>query len=154
MRIVSLLPSATEIAVSLGLGPELVAVSHECDHPPTVVDDLPKITSGMDLDGFDPAAIDTAIVEAVNAGRAIYQIDGELLVDLAPDLILTQGICDVCAVDEAEVGRTLKMLPDVLHDVATVTLSGATWEGILHDIIVVGTATAHENHAAAITDLL
>ncbi len=154
MRIVSLLPSATEIVAALGLGDHLVAVSHECDHPPALVDGRPRITSGMDLEGYDPAAIDAAVVDAVEAGDALYRIDGDRLVELAPDLIITQGICDVCAIDDAEVGRTLRMLPDVLPGVATITLSGNTWEGILDDIVAVGAATDRAGHATAIVELL
>ncbi len=98
MRICSLLPSATEIVASLGLGESLVAVSEECDWPPEVRA-LPIVTASridtMRLSGFE---IDRAVREAVGDGRPLYAIDRELLEALEPDLILTQNLCTVCAV--------------------------------------------------------
>jgi iron complex transport system substrate-binding protein len=98
MRICSLLPSATEIVGSLGLADALVAVSEECDWPPQVRG-LPVVTaSRVDTARMSSLEIDRAVREAVGDGRPLYAIDRELLEALAPDLILTQNLCAVCAV--------------------------------------------------------
>ena len=127
MRVVSLLPGATEIICALGAADELVGVSHECDHP-LAVRALPAITRAR----LDPRAVSSEIdrnVRALLADRlAIYEIDVEALAALRPDLIVTQHQCDVCAVSEAEVMaatrdvlgsdvRILSLAPRVLADV-------------------------------------
>lgn len=96
-RIVSLLPSATEIAVALGLGDQLVGRSHECDFPP-VVADLPVCTSTRLEKGLRSAEIDRLVQEIVTQGLSMYEVDAELLRSLKPDIILTQTACAVCAV--------------------------------------------------------
>jgi len=150
VRIVSLLPSATEILCALGLEESLVALSHECDYPESVRG-LPRITSSILPGGLDPAQVDAAVVEAVRGGRALYKIDGTMLEALRPDLIVTQGVCDVCAVGVGTLQETLKFLPDCLPEGArTLTLSGTTFEGILRDIRLTAEATGTEATAAAL----
>ncbi len=150
MKIVSLLPSATEIVCALGLEGNLVAVSHECDYPKGV-ERLPRITSSILPGGLDPQGIDTAVNEAVQAGRALYQIDGDMLAQLAPDLIVTQGVCDVCAVGLGAVEATLKFLPECLPEEAqTLSFSGMNFEGILRDIETLALATRREREAEAL----
>jgi iron complex transport system substrate-binding protein len=139
MRIVSLLPSATEIICELGLFDSLVAVSHECDYPADV-QTLPRITSSIIPHGLEAAHIDAAVVKAVRENKPLYQIDGDMLQQLKPDLIVTQGVCDVCAVNTGTVEETLKLLPDVV-DVPTLVLSGKTFEGILRDMSLVAEVT-------------
>ena len=98
-RIVSLLPSATEIVCALGLGDRLVAVTHECDYPPDVVAGLPRITTSLlpvELTG--QREIDAAVRAAVASGHGLYGIDEATLAELSPDLLLTQELCAVCAV--------------------------------------------------------
>jgi len=147
MRIVSLLPSATEIICALGLRDRLVAVSHECDYPPEVAE-LPRITSSILPDGLEPAHIDAAVVKAVREGKALYQIDGDKLLDLEPDLVVTQGVCDVCAVSTDTVAETLKFLPDVVAEsTQTLSLSGKTVAGILRDVRLVAEAAGVEERA-------
>jgi iron complex transport system substrate-binding protein len=97
MRIVSLVPSATEMLFALGLGPDLVAVTHECDYP-AAARELPKVTRDMLPAGLSAAEIDAAVKERTLAGESIYELDAEALHDLAPDLIVTQALCSVCAV--------------------------------------------------------
>ncbi len=97
MRIVSLVPSATEMLFALGLGPDVVAVTHECDYPPAALE-LPKITRDVLPAGLDAAQIDAAVKERTLAGESIYELDDEMLRDLRPDLIVTQALCTVCAV--------------------------------------------------------
>lgn len=99
-RIASLLPSVTEIVCALGLGDRLVARSHECDFPPWVTS-LPAVTaSRLPADAVTQAEVDAAVTAAAQAGAALYSLDIELLARLAPDLVVTQSLCDVCAVDE------------------------------------------------------
>ena len=154
MKIVSLLPSATEIVCALGLQDSLVAVSHECDYPQEVTR-LPRITSSILPDNLDPQGIDTAVNEAVQAGKALYQIDGDMLRALQPDLIVTQGVCDVCAVGLGTVEATLKFLPDCLPEGArTLSFSGMSFEGILRDIRMLAEVTRRENEAETLTTSL
>lgn len=102
MRIVSLVPSATETLFALGLGPDVIAVTHECDYPPAA-NDLPKITRDVLPDGLSTREIDAAVKERTLAGDSIYELDDELLRDLRPDLIVTQELCSVCAVSYDDV---------------------------------------------------
>src|SRR5688572_23950531 len=109
MKIVSLLPSATEIICSLGLEDSLVGVTHECDYPP-VVRKLPKVTRTLVPTNVPSAAIDNIVVDRLRTRRALYELDMPTLESLAPDLIVTQALCDVCAVAEAEVKEAACML--------------------------------------------
>jgi iron complex transport system substrate-binding protein len=97
MRIVSLVPSATELLFALGLGEDLIAVTHECDYPPAACE-LPKITRDLLPPGLTSAEIDAAVKERTLAGESIYQLDADALRELRPDLIVTQALCSVCAV--------------------------------------------------------
>lgn len=108
MRIVSLLPGTTEIVCALGLADHLVAVTHECDYPPEVKG-LPVVTRSL-LDETETASsseIDTAVRERARNELSIYELDMELLSSLQPDIILTQALCDVCAVPLHQVEASL-----------------------------------------------
>jgi iron complex transport system substrate-binding protein len=116
MRIVSLVPSATEMMFALGLGPDLVAVTHECDYPPAARE-LPKITRNVLPEGLTSAQIDAAVKEHTLAGESIYQLDDTALEELRPDLIVTQALCSVCAVsydDVRSIARQLDPRPRVI----------------------------------------
>jgi iron complex transport system substrate-binding protein len=102
MRIVSLVPAATELLFSLDLGDEVVGVTHECDYPPQVRT-LPKVTRVVLPPDLSPAEIDAAVKERTLAGESIYELDGDALSDLEPELIVTQALCQVCAVSADEV---------------------------------------------------
>ena len=102
MRIVSLVPSATETLFALGLGADVIAVTHECDYPPAVRE-LPKITRDVLPAGLTTGEIDAAVKERTLAGESIYELDADLLHDLRPDLIVTQELCSVCAVSSDDV---------------------------------------------------
>jgi iron complex transport system substrate-binding protein len=102
MRIVSLVPSATEMLFALGLGPELVAVTHECDYPSQALE-LPKVTRDVLPSGLSSAEIDAAVKERTLAGESIYELDTEALHELSPDLVVTQALCSVCAVSYDDV---------------------------------------------------
>lgn len=110
MRIVSLLPAATEIAFALGLGEQLVCVSHECDYPPEA-QRLPKVTRSLIPAGVASAEIDALVRQRMADGGALYTLDMPLLEQLRPELILTQALCDVCAVAEEEVRQAACSLP-------------------------------------------
>jgi iron complex transport system substrate-binding protein len=110
MRIVSLLPSATEIVCHLGLRDDLIGVTHECDYPPSVRD-LPKVTRTLIPHDATSAEIDTLVRERLKTQRALYTLDLPMLETLRPDLIVTQALCDVCAVAEEEVRAAACALP-------------------------------------------
>lgn len=102
MRIVSLVPSATEMLFALGLMDEVVAVTHECDYPPTAAT-LPRVTRDRLPAGLTTAQIDAAVKERTLKGESIYELDTALLHELQPDLIITQALCKVCAVSVDDV---------------------------------------------------
>jgi len=102
MRIVSLVPSATEMLFTLGLGAYVIAVTHECDYPPAARA-LPKITRDALPTGLSAAEIDAAVKQRTLAGESIYELDAEELHELQPDLIVTQALCSVCAVSYDDV---------------------------------------------------
>jgi iron complex transport system substrate-binding protein len=110
MRIVSLVPSATEMLFALGLGPDLVAVTHECDYP-LPAQELPRVTRDVLPSGLDAAQIDAAVKERTLAGESIYELDADALHELAPDLIVTQALCSVCAVSYDDVRAIAEELP-------------------------------------------
>ncbi len=110
MRIVSLVPHATELLFELGLGPEVVAVTHECDHPPAA-ERLPRVTRDVLPGGLRAAEIDAAVRERTLAGEAIYELDRAGLAALEPELIVTQALCPVCAVSYDEVAELAAELP-------------------------------------------
>jgi len=117
VRIVSLVPSATEMLFALGLGGSVVGVTHECDYPPPARE-LPHLTATVLPPGLDAGEIDAAVKEIVGAGRALYGLDEAALAQLQPDLIVTQAVCDVCAVsfeDVVEVAARLPGPPRVLQ---------------------------------------
>jgi iron complex transport system substrate-binding protein len=116
VRIVSLVPSATETLFALGVGDEVTAVTHECDHPPEVLD-LPRITRDVIGPGLPPDEIDRAVRELTGEGRAIYELDEHALRSLAPDLIVTQALCAVCAVsidDVRAIAEDMDPAPEII----------------------------------------
>jgi|TARA_R100000501_G_scaffold13151_1_gene23953 iron complex transport system substrate-binding protein len=126
-RVVSLLPSATEIAVAVGLGDQLLGRSHECDFPP-FVQALPVLTSTKLEKGLTSLEIDRRVQEIVRQGLSVYAVDAERLRALRPDVILTQSQCAVCAVTPADLEESLaawvgtaptmiSLAPDDLNDV-------------------------------------
>src|SRR5437899_5136517 len=123
MRIVSLLPSATESLFALGLGSSVVAVTHECDYPQEA-SSLPIVTrSTLQLHDRDSAGIETAVSEAAMAGRSLYFVDTQAIRDLEPDLVVAQDVCRDCAVSADQVAvdlegiRIIRQHPHSLQDV-------------------------------------
>ena len=117
-RIVSLLPAATEIVYALGAGDDLVARSHECDYPADARR-LPVVSRpALEFDGLSQGEIDTAVAARMHTGESLYVVDESLLHALAPDVILTQDLCQVCAPSGNELVRALRSLlrqPGVLY---------------------------------------
>ena len=137
MRIVSLVPSATEMLFALGLGDEVTAVTHECDHPAEALE-LPKVTRDLIGPGLEPAEIDRAVRELTQEGRAIYELDEARLRSLQPDLIVTQALCAVCAVsydDVKAVAERIESGPKVL------SLDPHTLGEVLGDVRTLAAAT-------------
>ena len=151
MRIASLLPSATEIAFAVGAGDEVVAVSHECDYP-AAARALPALTGpAVDTRGLPQAEIDAAISGLLAAGGSTYTIDVTRLRELRPDLVITQALCDVCAVSEGQVHR-------VVHEeqlgARVLTLTPLDLEGVARSVEEVGEATGHPAEGARVAAAL
>ena len=137
MRIVSLVPSATETLFALGVGDEVIAVTHECDHPPEALE-RPRVTRDVIGPGLPPDEIDRAVRELTEQGRAIYELDEDVLRRLQPDLIVTQALCAVCAVsydDVRAVAERLDSRPQVL------ALDSHTVGEVLGDVRTLAQAT-------------
>lgn len=150
MRIVSLLPSTTEIACALGLGDALVAVTHECDYPPEVVG-KPVITrSSMPHTGLSSAEIDAIVSAQVRDQISIYALDEDLLHQLQPNLILTQALCEVCAVAFDQVQHAVRDLGQVGDLPRILSLEPTDLASIFATIAAVGSATGRDATAAAL----
>jgi iron complex transport system substrate-binding protein len=147
MRIISLLPSTTEIVCALGLADDLVAVTHECDYPP-VARTKPAVTASALDAASNSATIDRLVAGSIHDHRAIYSLDEDLLRELRPDLILTQELCDVCAVSYSDVQKAARILPD--GDTTIVSLEPLTLDDILATISLVGRLTTREEQAGAL----
>jgi iron complex transport system substrate-binding protein len=110
-QIVSFLPSATEMACALGLSDQLVGITHECDYPPEIRGKAVVVRNVLPIEQMSQREIDTAVAQRMKDGLSLYQVDGDLLRALAPDLILTQDLCQVCAPSGNEVSEVLNLLP-------------------------------------------
>src|ERR1700685_1007103 len=110
MRLVSLLPSATEIVYALGLGEDLVGVTFECDEPAAARAEKEVVVGGRDTSGMTPAEIDTYVRAQLAAGADLYTLHADALARLRPDLILTQDLCRVCALTSGQVTEALDYL--------------------------------------------
>jgi iron complex transport system substrate-binding protein len=143
VRIVSLLPAATEIVAFLGESEHLVGITHECDYP-DVVGSRARVTRSAIPHSNDPAAIDAAVRELSGQGHALFTLDEPRIRALHPDVLLTQALCDVCAVREDDVrAMALRFVPVP----RVVTLGGTTLDGIFADIQAVAEAVGAESEA-------
>jgi iron complex transport system substrate-binding protein len=148
MRIVSLLPSATEMLFALGLEREIVGVSHECDFPPSVRTKPAVIHSRLSHDAA-PAEIDRLVREYVGRGESLYAVDAEVLESLQPDLIITQDLCHVCAASPHDLATTLARFerrPDVL------SLNPQDLGDVWRDILWVGDETCRGPQAEVLLE--
>lgn len=147
MRLVSLLPSATEIVYALGLGDDLVGVTFECDEPARARVDKAVVVAGRDTGGMTPAEIDAYVRDRVAAGEDLYTLHAQALAGLDPDLILTQDLCRVCALPAGHVDEALDHLgcrADVL------SLDPHTLDEVLDTIVAVGARTGVPDRAARV----
>jgi iron complex transport system substrate-binding protein len=143
LRIVSLVPHATELLFALGLGEQVVGVTHECDHPPEATD-LPAVTRNVLPDGLSPAEIDQAVRDRTAAGESIYELDEDFVRELEPDLIVTQALCHVCAVSVDEVQALAQTLPGPPRVIA---LDPTTYGETLGDVRTIAQATGSKDAA-------
>jgi iron complex transport system substrate-binding protein len=130
MRIASLVPSATEMLFALGLGDRVVAVTHECDYPPGA-EQLPHLTRSVIPEGLDAAGIDAAVRERTSRGESLYELDEEVLTQLDVDLIVTQAVCEVCAVSFDDVRAVAERLPTTPE---VISLDPSTLGEVLADV--------------------
>ena len=143
MRIVSLVPHATELLFALGLGDQVVGVTHECDHPEEA-QDLPQVTRDVLEPGLAPAAVDAAVRARTEAGESIYELDDELVRELEPELIVTQALCDVCAVSVDEVRALAQELPGPPR---VISLDPTTYGETVADMRTIAQATGAKDAA-------
>ncbi len=149
MRIVSMVPSATETVCALGLLDDLVGVTYECDFPPAVRGKAVVVESTLPP-GLPPAEVHRLVSEAYREGRNYFRVRTDLLAELRPDLVITQGVCSVCAVAPGQVDTALHLHPPLRN----LVLQAATVEGILQDIRWVGAATGRTAEAEALVGRL
>src|SRR6267142_4766553 len=109
-HIVSFLPSATEMACALGLSDQLVGITHECDYPPEIKGKPVVVRNALPIETMSQGEVDRAVAQRMRDGLSLYVVDEKLLQELAPDLILTQDLCQVCAPSGNEVSQALNLL--------------------------------------------
>ena len=151
MRLVSLLPSATEIVYALGLGDDLVGVTFECDEPPTARVEKAVVVGGRDTRGMTPAGIDEYVKSQLAAGEDLYTLHADALAGLDPELILTQDLCRVCALPSGQVSDALDYLgcrSDVL------SLDPYTLDEVLDTILAIGHRTGVPERAGRLVATL
>ena len=138
MKIVSLLPAASEILVDLGLLDEIVAVSHECNYPKNLKTKF-QITSSNIPDNLEQSAIDLIVTNAIKNHIPLYNINTDKLRDINPDIIVTQGLCDVCSISENQIEATLKNKRCTLSSkTKVISLNGTSFNEICSDILKLG----------------
>lgn len=151
MRIVSLLPSATEIVCALGLGEQLVGVTHECDFP-SGIGEKPHLTaSRISHENMTSLEIDHAVRAQLDGHGSIYDLNVDLLADLKPDLIITQELCEVCAVSYSTVTKAARMYA---AEAQVVSLEPHTVSDVLENIRLIASITSVENRGIELTEEL
>ncbi|NIU86570.1 MAG: ABC transporter substrate-binding protein, partial [Nitrosopumilaceae archaeon] len=151
MRICSFLPSTTEIVYELGLGHNLVGLTHECNYPPEVKDKQTVIMSFLDHKMLSSKEIDNLVTKNAAEGKSTYLIDNDTLKEANPDIILTQKLCEVCAVSGNQVSEAVEVLG---HTPEIISLEPTTIDEIFDTINTIGEATGTQKKAKEITDSL
>ncbi len=144
LRIASFLPAATEMVYALGLGNQLVGRSHECDYPPEAVQKPVVVKCAMDLEKLGLAEIDVAVSERVGRGESVYAVDEAMIRATAPNLIITQDLCHVCAPSGNEITKVLASLspkPEILWQ------TPHSFQDVLDAVVELGIKTGHEAKA-------
>ena len=144
-RIVSFLPSATEMVCALGLADQLVGITHECDYPAETKGKPIVVRNVLPIEEMSQSEIDAAVAQRIGDGNSLYQVDEKLLKQLAPDLILTQDLCQVCAPSGNEVAQVLNLLPNKPQ---ILWLTPSTLEQIADNLRDLGEATGRGERAA------
>ena len=138
MRIASLLPSASEIVCDIGLKDNLVAISHECNYPKSL-EGLKVVTNSSIDSNQEQREIDTQVRKKVQSKLPLYEINAQLLNELKPDVIITQGLCDVCAISSSEIEVVLKgTLCTLPSSTQIISLNGKSFEEICSEILKLG----------------
>lgn len=150
MRIVSLLPSATETLFTIGAGDSVVGVTHECDYPEQAKT-LPHLTSSSLPDASNPGEIDRHVRASLHSGSSLYNLDSDLLERLNPELIVTQELCEVCAVSYHIVDRAARRLS---ADPRIVSLEPSSLEDVYANILTLGELTGCRAHAESLVTSL
>jgi len=145
-RIASLVPSATEALFALGLGDHVIAVTHECDHPPAATG-LPRLTASVIEPGLEPGEIDARVREVTARGESLYRLDEALLATLEPDLIVTQALCAVCAVSFDDVRAVAERIPSRPR---VISLDPETLGEVLADLDTLATAAGEPQRGRAL----
>ena len=152
MKIVSLLPSASEILVGLDLLDNIVGISHECNYPSSL-NDIPKITYSDIPKSTNQKKIDDLVTSSVNNNIPLYHIDNNKLNAVAPDIIITQGVCDVCAISEGQIEATLRNVKCNISDkTKIISMNGGTFNEICDEILSLGSDLGKVNKAEDIVN--
>ena len=152
MKIVSLLPSASEILVGLDLLDNIVGISHECNYPSSL-NDIPKITYSDIPRSTNQKKIDDLVTSSVNNNVPLYHIDNNKLNAVAPDIIITQGVCDVCAISEGQIEATLRNVKCNISDkTKIISMNGGTFNEICDEILNLGSDLGKVNKAEDIVN--
>ena len=151
MRIVSLLPSATEIVCAIGLQDELVGITHECDWPPSALGRPVMTRSVFDFEGTPSRTVNEIVGAAVHGGSSLYALDEQALAAAQPDLIVTQELCRVCAVSYRDVNEVARAIDTRIR---VVSLEPTSIEGIFNTITTIGAMTESEDAAVDLVEAL
>lgn len=143
-RIVSFLPSATEMAFALGLGDQVYGVSHECDYPPEARSKPAVVRNALPIEQMSQAEIDVAVTERLRSGRSLYEIDSAVVQAAAPDLVITQNLCEVCAPAGNEIADLLRPLPNAPE---VLWMTPKSLEQIFDNVRTLGDATGCDQQA-------
>jgi iron complex transport system substrate-binding protein len=147
MKIITLLPAASEIICQLGLSDNLKGVSHECDYPKVVMDKI-RVTSSIIPKSTNQKEIDLIVKRAIEKNIPLFEIDNEKILEINPDLIITQGLCEVCSISKNKIEAKFNQTPCTLNNkTKIISLNGKTFEEICQDVLKIGKIVDKEGAA-------